>query len=175
MHGHWTGETWGVAVGPDGLVYTTADDNFILGFNPKTTRVEKEGTINQTPGKKYKIGGASTLSLLPPNQQSRGIAVNKAGHVAIGLNDGALSIRTTADLNTQIFGDKTAKEWIEVIRYSPDEKRMAVGSHDNNIYIYEVNGNSYKLKGALKGHNSFITQLDWSKDGRSMQSVCGAY
>ena len=52
---------------------------------------------------------------------------------------------------------------------------MAVGSHDNNIYIYEVNGNSYKLKGALKGHNSFITQLDWSKDGRSMQSVCGAY
>ena len=52
---------------------------------------------------------------------------------------------------------------------------MAVGSHDNNIYIYEVNGNSYKLKGTLKGHNSFITQLDWSKDGRSMQSVCGAY
>lgn len=96
MHGHWTGETWGVVIGPDGLVYTTGDDNFILGFNPKTFKVEKEGTINQTPGKKYKIGGASTLSLLPPNQQARGIAVNKAGHLAIGLNDGALSIRTTS-------------------------------------------------------------------------------
>jgi hypothetical protein len=38
-----------------------------------------------------------------------------------------------------------------------------------------VNGNSYSLKGALKAHKSFITQLDWSKDGRFMQSVCGAY
>jgi microtubule-associated protein-like 1/2 len=52
-----------------------------------------------------------------------------------------------------------------VLKYSPDDKRLAVGSHDNNIYIYDVDGNSYKLKGALKGHNSFITQLDWSRDG----------
>lgn len=52
------------------------------------------GTINQKPGKKYRIGGASTLSVLPPNQQARGVAVNKAGHVAIGLNDGSLSIRS---------------------------------------------------------------------------------
>jgi hypothetical protein len=96
MHGHWTGETWGLAFGADGLVYTTGDDNSILAFNPKTTTVEKEGIINQTPGKKFKIGGASTLSLLPPNQQSRGIALNKLGHLALGLNDGTLSIRTTA-------------------------------------------------------------------------------
>lgn len=34
--------------------------------------------------------------MLPPNQQSRAIAVNKAGHVAIGTNDGELSIRTTS-------------------------------------------------------------------------------
>jgi WD40 repeat protein len=96
MHGHWTGETWGLAVGADGMVYTTGDDNTILAFNSKTTKVEKEGVINQTAGKKYKIGGASTLSLLPPNQQSRAIAISKSGHLALGLNDGALSIRTTA-------------------------------------------------------------------------------
>ncbi len=96
MHGHWTGETWGLAIGPDGMVYTTADDNTILGYNPKTFKVEKEGVINNVAGKKYKIGGASTLSLLPPNQQARGIAINKAGHIAIGLNDGQLSIRTTS-------------------------------------------------------------------------------
>lgn len=104
MHGHWTGETWGLAVGPDGLVYTSCDDNFILAFNPKTCRVEREGTINQVPGKKYKIGGASTLSLLPPNQQARGLAVSKAGHLAVGLNDGTLSIRTTAVLLTIYLG-----------------------------------------------------------------------
>jgi hypothetical protein len=30
MHGHWTGETWGLALGKNGKVYTTADDNNII-------------------------------------------------------------------------------------------------------------------------------------------------
>ncbi len=77
MHGHWTGETWGLAIGADGLVYTTGDDNSILAFNPAKNKVEKKGIINTERGKKYKIGGASTLSLLPPNQQSRAIAISK--------------------------------------------------------------------------------------------------
>lgn len=109
MHGHWTGETWGLSIDSAGIVYTTADDNTVLAFNPKTKKVEKEGVINKVPGKKYKIGGASTLSLLPPNQQARGIATNKAGHVALGLNDGQLSIRTTQNLGAEIFNDKSAK------------------------------------------------------------------
>jgi hypothetical protein len=83
-----------LAISPQGTIYTTADDNKILEFNPKSKKVVNVGTINQKPGKKYRIGGASTLSVLPPNQQARGVAVNKAGHVAIGLNDGSLSIRS---------------------------------------------------------------------------------
>lgn len=39
MKGHWTGETWGLAIGSDKNVYTTADDNTILSFNPKTNKV----------------------------------------------------------------------------------------------------------------------------------------
>jgi WD40 repeat protein len=31
------------------------------------------------------------------------------------------------------------------------------------------------LKGVLKGHSSYIQNLDWSRDGNSLQSVCGAY
>lgn len=52
---------------------------------------------------------------------------------------------------------------------------LAVGSHDNNIYIYKINGDSYEKHGALKAHNSFITNLDWSKDSKSIHSNCGAY
>ena len=52
---------------------------------------------------------------------------------------------------------------------------LAVGSHDNNIYIYEVQGNSYQLMGKLVAHNSFITNMDWSRDSRYIQSNCGAY
>lgn len=50
-----------------------------------------------------------------------------------------------------------------------------MGSHDNLIYIYTVEGENYHLKGTLKGHNSFITGIDWSEDGKVMRSVCGAY
>lgn len=52
---------------------------------------------------------------------------------------------------------------------------LAVGSHDNNIYIYSVDGDNYSLKGKLSAHNSFITNFDWSCDGKFIQSNCGAY
>ncbi len=61
------------------------------------------------------------------------------------------------------------------MKYSPDESMLAVGSHDNNIYIYKVQGTEYKLQGKLAGHNSFITNFDWSKDSSFIQSNCGAY
>lgn len=99
MQAHSTGETWGLGIGPEGTVFTTADDNKILEFNPKTKKVTSIGVINEKPGKKYRIGGASTLSVLPPNQQARGVAVSKSGHVAIGINDGTLSVRSAKNLN----------------------------------------------------------------------------
>lgn len=55
--------------------------------------MESASWINQVAGKKPATMGASTLSSLPPNQQARAVAVSKAGHVAIGCNDGTLSIR----------------------------------------------------------------------------------
>ena len=68
---------------------------------------------------------------------------------------------------------KDSKEWIEAMSYSPDMQFLAVGSHDNNIYVYEAK--SYGLVGTLKGHNSFIVSVDWSKDGKYIRSVCGAH
>ena len=56
--------------------------------------VEGMGVVNETKGRKFRIGGASTLSPLPPNQHSRAVAVSSKGHVAIGTNDGCLSVRS---------------------------------------------------------------------------------
>jgi len=51
---------------------------------------------------------------------------------------------------------------------------MAVGAHDQTIYLYSVP--SFELKGKpLKKHSSYITHLDFSKDGQSLHSTCGAY
>lgn len=43
MKSHWTGEAWGLSVAPDKKIYTTADDNTILCFNPTTNKVDKVG------------------------------------------------------------------------------------------------------------------------------------
>lgn len=95
MQGHSCGETWGLDIGPNGMVYSTADDNQILQFDPKKKKVVGKGTVSEKAGRKFRIGGASTLSPLPPNQHSRAVAINrKLGHLAIGTNDGTLSVRT---------------------------------------------------------------------------------
>lgn len=98
MKGHHEGETWGLAVG-DNVIYTSGDDNKILAFNTKTHKVEQEAHINAVPGKKQKLKGASSLSQTSPNQQSRALALNKKGHLAVGVNDGTLQVRMANNLN----------------------------------------------------------------------------
>lgn len=93
MQGHSEGQTWGLAIGPNGNVYSTADDNKIISFNPKTKKVDQVGIVSEKKGRRFRIGGASTLSRLPPNQHARAVAVSSKGLVAIGTNDGTLSIR----------------------------------------------------------------------------------
>jgi WD40 repeat protein len=139
MKTHWTGETWGLGICPKtGLLITSGDDNLILAFDPKTKTVVSSATVSDAPGRRKKIGGASTLSLLPPNQQARAVAIStKSGHVAFGTNTGGLSVRASSkDLASVVFENLAlAKEWIEVMKYCPKGEQLAVGSHDNNIYI----------------------------------------
>jgi len=68
------------------------------------------------------------------------------------------------------------KEWIEIMRYNVTGDRLAVGSHDNWIYIYNTSEDGkYRPHCTLKGHSSYITALDWSLDGDFIRSSCGAY
>jgi len=76
-------------------------------------------------------------------------------------------------LNNIVAQNSNSREWIEAISYSPDGSKLAVGSHDNKIYVYETSG--YSLVGTCKAHNSFIVCLDWSQDGKFIRSCCGAH
>ena len=59
----------------------------------------------------------------------------------------------------------------------PDGSYLAIGSHDNFIYLFTVSedGKQYKKHGRLSGHSSYITHLDWSKDSLHLQSNSGDY
>ncbi|XP_054988385.1 echinoderm microtubule-associated protein-like 1 isoform X2 [Sorex araneus] len=68
-------------------------------------------------------------------------------------------------------------EQLSVMCYSPDGNFLAIGSHDNCIYIHAVsdNGRKYARVGRCSGHSSFITHLDWSVDSQYLVSNSGDY
>uniref|UniRef100_A0A7N8XT70 EMAP like 3 n=1 Tax=Mastacembelus armatus TaxID=205130 RepID=A0A7N8XT70_9TELE len=96
--------------------------------------------------------------------------------VSVGLSSGrwvVLDLLTREVVSESIDGN----EQLSVMRYSPDGSFLAVGSHDNFIYIYNVteSGRRYIRFGKCNGHSSFITHLDWSKDGKYIMSNSGDY
>jgi len=60
-----------------------------------------------------------------------------------------------------LFKEVKKAEWIEAMVYSPDDKYLAVGSHDNMLYLLTTK--SYKMgkDSKMKGHSSFITAVDF--------------
>ena len=68
---------------------------------------------------------------------------------------------------------KLAKEWIQELKFNPAGNILAVGSHDNAIYLFTVP--NFQKKFTMRKHSSFITHLDWSEDGNYLHSNCGAY
>ena len=62
-----------------------------------------------------------------------------------------MTIRNCADPNSVIHELTDSNEWVEVAEYSPDGNYLAVGSHDTNIYIYDV-ANGYSLIGTCDKH-----------------------
>ena len=72
---------------------------------------------------------------------------------------------------------KDAQEWNEVMRYSPCENFLAVGSHDNYVYVYEIaeDGSQYKLYCKFAKNNSFITSFDWSLDSKVIRTTSGSH
>jgi len=72
-----------------------------------------------------------------------------------------------------LFETKDNYEPIDDVKFSPDGKYMATGSHDNWIDIYEVG--SWKHTGRCKGHSSWISHIDWSTDSQTIQANDAAY
>ncbi|XP_049691594.1 echinoderm microtubule-associated protein-like 3 isoform X3 [Accipiter gentilis] len=96
--------------------------------------------------------------------------------VAVGLLTGRWLVLDTATQQPLASGSD-GNEQLSVVRFSPDGSFLAIGSHDNFIYIYSVTegGRKYTRFGRCTGHSSFITHLDWSKDGRFVMSNSGDY
>ncbi|KAJ3659306.1 hypothetical protein Zmor_011002 [Zophobas morio] len=110
-------------------------------------------------------------------EQAQSLAFTKDGTtVIVGCTTGrwmVFDIQTRELLESHSDG----AEPIQTIQCSPDGSMLALGSRDNNIYIYQVSeeGHKYNRVGRCMGHSSYITHVDWSTDSQTLRTNSGDY
>eukprot|EP01029_Cantina_marsupialis_P014635 TRINITY_DN32098_c0_g1_i4.p1 TRINITY_DN32098_c0_g1~~TRINITY_DN32098_c0_g1_i4.p1 ORF type:complete len:1031 (+),score=348.41 TRINITY_DN32098_c0_g1_i4:513-3605(+) len=97
----------------------------------------------------------------------------------VGFFDGRVSIVNFKELSV-LSTMKPSNEWISQIKctrgISDDTETVAVASHDCRVYLFSLQANGECVKKAVcRGHSSYITNIDFSADGKNLQSTCGAY
>lgn len=100
MESHNDGEAWGLAVN-DSHVFSSGDDNQVKQWDPMERRCVATAIVNEK-SRKAKKNKASTLGRHPESQSARAVAVGANGHLAVGANDGSVTIRDISDFTTTI-------------------------------------------------------------------------
>ncbi|KAG8504775.1 Echinoderm microtubule-associated protein-like 4, partial [Galemys pyrenaicus] len=156
VQGH-TDELWGLATHPfKDLLLTCAQDRQVCMWNSVEHRLEWTRLVDE-PGHCADFHPSGTV-------------------VAIGTHSGRWFV-LDAETRDLVSIHTDGNEQLSVMRYSLDGTLLAVGSHDNFIYLYAVseNGRKYSRYGKCTGHSSYITHLDWSPDNTYIMSNSGDY
>ncbi|XP_061645666.1 echinoderm microtubule-associated protein-like 4 isoform X2 [Phyllopteryx taeniolatus] len=156
VQGH-TDELWGLASHPSkDLFLTCAQDRLVCLWNSSDHKLQWSRSVEEH---------GHCADFHP-----------SGGVVALGTHSGKWFVldAETADL-VAIHTD--GNEQLSVMRFSVDGALLAVGSHDNFIYVYGVadRGRKYSRYGKCSGHSSYITHLDWSPDNNFIMSNSGDY
>ncbi|XP_006141369.1 echinoderm microtubule-associated protein-like 4 isoform X2 [Tupaia chinensis] len=156
VQGH-TDELWGLATHPfKDLLLTCAQDRQVCMWNSAEHRLEWTRLVDE-PGHCADFHPSGTV-------------------VAIGTHSGRWFV-LDAETRDLVSIHTDGNEQLSVMRYTVDGTLLAVGSHDNFIYLYAVseNGRKYSRYGKCTGHSSYITHLDWSPDNTYIMSNSGDY
>ena len=163
FHSH--GELWGLATAPLGDCFVTAGDDATL----RVWDTVERRLVN-------KVSMRDIMRAAAYSPDGKMIAVGYGGQRSEGEDsdaDGGFCIITSETLQV-VFEGQDTKEWIQDVKFSPDGATLAVCSRDCKIYLYDVNADFAK-KAVCKGHSSHITHVDFTADGRKLQSTSGAY
>ncbi|ETP32383.1 hypothetical protein F442_18894 [Phytophthora nicotianae P10297] len=179
--GHFAMELWGLAVHPSQREFVTVgDDRTLRVWDMEAKRLIQARLL---PAKARACAYSPDSELLAVGfggdngVRQRRKPASKQGQAQ--SREGGFAVLRARDLDTGtlVFEDKPAKEWISDVKFSPNGDILALGSHDNSIYLYSVGSGAseFKKRKPFSKHNSYITHFDFSDDGKYIQSNCGAY
>ncbi|XP_029642851.1 echinoderm microtubule-associated protein-like 6 [Octopus sinensis] len=151
--GHKMGEVWGLDTHPSKKMCATVSDD-------KSLRLWDVSNHYMVNFKRLKIA-ARCVSFSPDGSV-----------IAVGYKDGSFEV-VNVDTMNEVASYHHRKEEISDIKFSPNPgKYLAVASHDNFVDLY--NTDSLKRVGICKGCSSYITHIDWDKEGRVIMVNSGA-
>jgi len=105
--------------------------------------------------------------------KSRVVAISPDGtQMVVGTENGKVFL---VNPQTGAVGRNISRRTRQIseLKFSPCGTKLAVGTHESQIDVYAMpEGN---LVGSCTGHSSYITHLDWAKDGSFFRTNCGAY
>eukprot|EP00960_Hanusia_phi_P028776 747591-Hanusia_phi.AAC.13 len=99
--------------------------------------------------------------------------------LAVGFDQGGLTFLDTMSFDREWMAREVVKKAISVTKFSPDGLKIALGYHDGKVLIYSVprfgqdeseTTIELRIEGRCEGLASCVQNIDWSSDGKYIQS-----
>ena len=155
MRAHYDQELWGLAMHPQRTEMVTVGRDAMLAVWDMPTRKQKSC---------MKLEGPADAVAFSNNGQ----------HICVGFINGKYIAYNYADFSIIKQASHRKGKAIQCIKYSPDDRYVAMGGHDSLIITYDVT-QTYKPLKKIRGHHSTITHLDYTQDSAALMSNCTSY
>uniref|UniRef100_A0A8C7UID4 EMAP like 6 n=1 Tax=Oncorhynchus mykiss TaxID=8022 RepID=A0A8C7UID4_ONCMY len=156
INGHTQGRIWGLATHPSKDMFISASDDGTI----RIWDLADKKLLN-----KVSLGHPAKCTAYSPNGEM----------VSIGMENGEFIILLVNSLT--VWGKKRDRSVaIQDIRFSPDNRLLAVGSVDNAVDFYDLTlGPSLNRIGYCKDIAGFVIQMDFSADSKYIEVSTGTY
>uniref|UniRef100_K3WHU2 EF-hand domain-containing protein n=1 Tax=Globisporangium ultimum (strain ATCC 200006 / CBS 805.95 / DAOM BR144) TaxID=431595 RepID=K3WHU2_GLOUD len=178
MRGHFHGELWGLDVHPHKQQCCTVGDDQMLRIWDLDTKKELRSVRLDGPGracayssdgKLVAVGlGTDGIGTTGVNTKGSKQGLSAKNQVKAG---GGFVVYSENDLTRMKEPCYEPRKWVSDVKFSPDNRVLAVASHDTKVYFYDVL-KGFTKKQVFKKHSSYVTHIDFSSDGNYMQSTC---